>query len=470
MADLELCYTPATELAKRIRSRKISPVEIVKNALDRIAEVNPKLNCFCFVYPEEALKAARKAEAAVMAKKKLAPLHGIPVAIKDLTPTKGKRTTLGSYTHEHWVPDYNATVVDSLLNAGGIMVGKTTTPEFAYSSFCESPLWGTTRNPWNLERTPGGSSGGAGSAVASGCIPVAEGTDMGGSVRIPASFCGLVGLKPSLGRIPLDLLPSVFDNISHFGPITRTIDDARLFLSVTQGPDDRDIQSIPGPLDLDGPQPARIKGMKFALSMDLGFYYVDPEVEKAVKRAAAALKEAGATVEKVKLPWNQRVVDMWMEIWQVFMAAYFGHTLAKYRDKMDPFVVHLIEEGNKMSAADYKRLEIERTKQWNEFRPILAKYDALLCPTMALTAPKVGTGDAIFYEHSDDGFYHGLDITCPFNNLAACPALSVPAGWSRDGLPIGLQIVTRRWRDDTALTIGKALEKARPWADKRPPI
>ncbi|MGH6932877.1 MAG: amidase, partial [Dongiaceae bacterium] len=147
MADLELCYTPATELARRIRAKKISPVEIVRNALDRIDQVNPKLNCFCFVYPEEALKAARKAEAAVMAKKKLAPLHGIPVAIKDLTPTKGKRTTLGSYTHEHWVPDYNATVVDALLNAGGIMIGKTTTPEFAYSSFCESPLWGITRNP-----------------------------------------------------------------------------------------------------------------------------------------------------------------------------------------------------------------------------------------------------------------------------------------------------------------------------------
>ena len=200
MADLELCYTPATELARRIRAKKISPVEAVKNSLARIAEINPKLNCFCFVYPEDALQKAREAEAAVTAGKPLGPLHGVPIAIKDLTPTKGKRTTLGSYTHEHWVPDYDAVIVEKLAGAGAIMLGKTTTPEFAYSSFTESPLWGITRNPWNPERTPGGSSGGSGAAVASGCVPLAEGTDMGGSVRIPAAWCGIVGLKPKIGR------------------------------------------------------------------------------------------------------------------------------------------------------------------------------------------------------------------------------------------------------------------------------
>jgi len=470
MVDLELCYTPTTELARRIRAKEISPVDVVKNSLARIEEVNPKLNCFCFVYPEEALAKAKEAEATVMAGKTLGPLHGIPVAIKDLTPTKGKRTTLGSYTHEHWVPDYDATVVDSLLGAGAIMVGKTTTPEFAYSSFTESPLWGITRNPWNAARTPGGSSGGSGAAVASGCVPLAEGTDMGGSVRIPASFCGIVGLKPSLGRIPLDLLPSVFDNISHFGPLARTIDDARLFLSVTQGPDDRDIQSIPGPLALDGPQPGSVKGMKLALNIDNGFFYVDPEVEAAVRAAARALADAGATVTEVKLPWTRRVVDLWNELWQVFMAAYFGHLLDQYRAKMDPCVVGLIEAGNKISARDYKRIEIERTQQWRQFYPILREHDAFLCPTMALPAPPVSSGDAIYHQELGDGLFHGLDMTAHFNNIAPCPALSVPAGWTRSGLPIGLQIVGRRWRDDTALTIGKALELARPWADKRPPL
>ena len=349
----------------------------------------PKLNCFCFVYPEEALQKARAAEAAVTAGKPLGPLHGVPIAIKDLTPTKGKRTTLGSYSHEHWVPDYDAAIVEKLTAAGAIMVGKTTTPEFAYSSFTESPLWGITRNPWNPERTPGGSSGGSGAAVASGCVPLAEGTDMGGSVRIPAAWCGIVGLKPSLGRIPLDLLPSVFDNISHFGPLARTIDDARLFLNAAQGPDERDIQSIGTPLALDGPQPGSVKGMRFALNIDLGCYVVDPEVEAAVREAARALTAAGRHVEEVALPWTRRIADAWVEVWQVFMAAYFGHVLEQYRDKMDPHVVALIEAGNKMPAAHYKRLEIERTEQWRGFYPILQKYDAFLCPTMRVPAPRV---------------------------------------------------------------------------------
>jgi Asp-tRNA(Asn)/Glu-tRNA(Gln) amidotransferase A subunit family amidase len=293
---------------------------------------------------------------------------------------------------------------------------------------------------------------------------------MGGSVRIPAAWCGIVGLKPSLGRIPLDILPSVFDNISHFGPLARTINDARLFLAAAQGPDERDIQSIGTPLALDGPQPGSIKGMRFALNIDLGCYVVEPEVEVAVREAARALTAAGAIVEEVKIPWTRRIADAWVEIWQVFMAAYFGHVLEQYRDKMDPHVVALIEAGNKMPAAHYKRLEIERTEQWRGFYPILQKYDAFLCPTMRVPAPRCGERDEGYYAMREDGRYYGLDMTGQFNLLAPCPALSVPAGWSKDGLPIGLQIVGRRWRDDTVLTIGKALEAARPWADKRPPI
>src|SRR5262245_66371013 len=199
MADLDLCYTPATELAARIRGRKLSPVELMKNTLARIEEINPKLNCFCFVYPEEAITKAREAEKAVTDGRALGPLHGIPIAIKDLTPTKDKRTTLGSYTHENWIPDSNAVIVDRLQAAGAIMVGKTTTPEFAYSSFTESPLWGVTYNPWDRKRTPGGYSRGSGAAVASRCVQLAEGTDMGGSVRIAAAWCGIVGLMRGMG-------------------------------------------------------------------------------------------------------------------------------------------------------------------------------------------------------------------------------------------------------------------------------
>jgi Asp-tRNA(Asn)/Glu-tRNA(Gln) amidotransferase A subunit family amidase len=470
MADLDLCYTPATELARLIRQGELSPVRLIENSLARIAEVNPKLNCFCFTYPDEAIEKAKQAERAVKRGDKLGPLHGVPIAIKDLTPTKGKRTTLGSYCFENWVPDWNATIVDKLEAAGAIMVGKTTTPEFAYSSFTESPLWGVTRNPWNPERTPGGSSGGSGAAVASGCVPLAEGTDMGGSVRIPASWCGLVGLKPSLGRISQNLLPSLFDNISHFGPLARTIEDARLFLKVTQGPDDRDIQSIDTPIDLDSPFPKSAKGLRLALDLDMAIYAIDPEVERLVMKSVKALQDAGAIVEEVSLPWNRRVTEAWTETWQVFMAAYFGDYLEKFRDKMDRHVVALIEAGNKMSARHYKRIEIERSEQWKAFYPILQKYDAFLCPTMSRDAPPAEEDDDKYYADWGDGRYHGLDITGQFNMIAACPALSVPAGWSKDGLPVGLQIVGPRWRDDVVLRVGAALEQIQPWADRRPPL
>jgi Asp-tRNA(Asn)/Glu-tRNA(Gln) amidotransferase A subunit family amidase len=471
MADLELCYTPAAVLAERIRRKQLSPVELMKNALARIEEVNPKLNCFAFIYPEEALELARRAEQAVMKGAALGSLHGVPLAIKDLTPTKGKRTTLGSYAFEHNVPDRDATIVTRLTKeAGGIMVGKTTTPEFAYSSYTESPLWGITRNPWNPGRTPGGSSGGSGAAVATGCVPLAEGTDMGGSVRIPAAWCGIVGLKPSLGRIPMDILPSCFDDISHFGPLARTIDDARLFLDAAQGPHDADILSNATRLDLAKPVDGSIRGMKFALNIDLSCYYVHPEVAQLVRAAAAALKDAGATVEEVVLDWPRRYNDMWAELWAVFMSAYFGEKLEKYRSKMDPRVVKLIERGNAMPATHYKRIEIERTEQWNRFRPIIERYDAFLCPTMAIPAPPVGGDDNDFYADRSDGLYHGTDMTALFNNLSPLPCLSVPAGWTSEGLPVGLQIVARRYRDDTALRIGRALELGRPWADRRPPI
>ena len=223
MSDLDLAYTSAVEMAGMVANRQVSPVELVDNALDRIAEVNPSLNCFCFVWDDDARAAAASAAAAVASGEPLGPLHGVPIALKDTTPTAGHTTTLGSYCFEHWVPEADGAIVNALRRAGAIVVGKTTTPEFAHALHTDSPLWGTTRNPWNLDRTPGGSSGGSGAAVASGCVPLAEGSDMGGSVRIPSAWCGIVGLKPALGRIPMDVLPALFDTISHHGPLARNV-------------------------------------------------------------------------------------------------------------------------------------------------------------------------------------------------------------------------------------------------------
>jgi Asp-tRNA(Asn)/Glu-tRNA(Gln) amidotransferase A subunit family amidase len=396
-------------------------------------------------------------------------LHGVPVAIKDMTPTKGKRTTMGSYAFEHFVPDESALIVERLLGAGAIMVGKTTTPEFAYSSFTESPLWGVTRNPWDLERTPGGSSGGSGAAVASGCVPLAEGTDMGGSVRIPAAWCGLVGLKPSYGRIPLDFLPTQFDTIHHFGPLARTIEDARLFLSVAQGQDARDIMSAVPPIDLSGPAGDSVEGLRLALDVDLGHYAIASEVETAVRESAESLANAGALVEEVDIGWTRELADAWVDHWGVYLAAIFGDKLDEFREQMDPRVVRLMDAGFALGAVDFKRIEFLRTQAWKQLAPILERFDALLCPTMSQVARPVGEDDFIWYRDRGDGLYHGLDMTCQFNFVSQCPALSVPAGWTEDGLPIGLQIVARRYRDDQALRIGTALERQRPWADRRPP-
>src|SRR3954453_8991062 len=230
----------AVGLAQAIATGERSPVEIVAAALERAHAVQPTLNCFTAIW-DDATAAAEQSAAAVARGDELGPLHGVPVAVKDTTPVAGRRTTLGSYAYEHWVPDHDAYIVTALRRAGAVIVGQTTSPEFAHTLQTDSPLWGVTRNPHAPDRTPGGSSGGSGAAVASGCVPLAEGSDMGGSVRIPASWCGVVGLKPSLGRIPMDVLPGLFDSISHHGPLARCADDARLFLAATQGPDDADI-------------------------------------------------------------------------------------------------------------------------------------------------------------------------------------------------------------------------------------
>ena len=351
-------------MAQQIASGELSSVEVVQSSLDRIAEINPQLNCFCFVFGERALEQAHRADQAVADGRPLGPLHGVPIAIKDLTATKGDRTTLGSYSHEHWVPDYDSVIVERMHAAGAIVVGKTTTPEFAYSSFTRSPLWGATRNPWNPELNPGGSSGGSAVAVATGCVPLAEGTDMGGSVRIPASYCGLVGLKPSFGRIPLDVVPSSWDTIHHFGPLARTIDDARLFLLAAAGYDDRDALSQTATIDWTAPIASDVRGLRLAIDMDLGDYVVDSQVEREVLAAAAALADAGAIVEEVELGWTREVADAWGEHWSVYLAAWFGHTLPEFGDKMDPTVKRLIEHGLKMDAVTFKRLEISRNAAW----------------------------------------------------------------------------------------------------------
>ncbi|MEJ1995533.1 MAG: amidase [Limibacillus sp.] len=470
MVDTDLCYMPARELARHIAAKELSPVEVVQNSLERIEAVNPSLNCFCFTYPEEALHQAKAAEDAVTRGEALGALHGVPVAIKDFTPTKGKTTTRGSVVYKDWVPDHDARIVTDLKAAGAILVGKTTTPEFAHSGFTHSPLWGVTRNPWNTDRTPGGSSGGSGAAVAAGCVPLAEGSDMGGSVRIPAALCGIVGLKPSLGRIPMTVLPTVFDNISHFGPLARTIDDAALFLACTQGPYERDIMSLQTPLQIPNQIPSDLFDLRIALDMDLGFYAVDQEVANNVLATVEALRAAGATVEEVDLRWTREVLDVWSENWCVCLAAMFGQHLDDQRADLDPTVVQMFERAKDIDAISLKRFEFVRTEQWMRLCDVFENFDALICPTCPIPAPQAELTDDDIWAESETGKITASDMTAVFNNIAQCPALSVPSGWTKEGLPTAIQIIGHRFDDLGVLRIGAAVEKLRPWAHRRPQI
>ncbi|PSH55564.1 amidase [Phyllobacterium sophorae] len=469
--DIDLCYMPATEIAERIRAGSLTAKRVIENSLMRIAAVNPKLNCFCSVYSGEALLIAEELDREAKAGRFRGPLHGVPFAIKDLTPTKGKRTTLGSYAYADWVPDHDAPIVEALKAAGGVMLGKTTTSEFASSGFTESPLLGITRNPWNPDRSAGGSSGGSAVAVATGCVPIAEGSDMGGSVRVPAAFCGVVGMKPSFGRIPFTILPSEFDQLSHFGPLARTVADACLFLQVTQGPDERDVQSLTVPQNFLAPFDTDLTDLSIGLCLDFGRRAWHPEVEAAVRAAAGALSEAGARVENISLPWGLELDELWLKHWEVYLATFFGHTLKTHRAKMDPELVRYLDNGLATSAVEFKSLEIARTSAWrNHLAPILSRYHALLCPTMARPAVPLGGSDASYWKVDPDGTYHCLDVTAPFSLFSMCPALSIPCGWSSEDLPMGLQIVARRHDDRLALRIGATVEQRMPWAHRRPGV
>ena len=469
-AQVDLCFTPAVRLAELVRERELSPVEVVEAFLERIEALNPVLNLFCFVYPDEAVEAARRAEQVVVDGGRLGPLHGIPYALKDFTPTKGRTTTLGSHAFENWVPEEDPPVVERLRAAGGILIGKTTTPEFAYSGFTYSPRWGVSRNPWDPTRTPGGSSGGSAGAVAAGMVPLAEGSDAGGSIRIPASCCGIFGLKPSLGRVPMHITPNDFEQLFHMGPLSRGVDDGALMLDVMQGPDDRDPLSLSPLLDMEKLAHVDASGLRLGLSMDLGYCAVHPEVAANTALAASVFEELGATVEPVELGWTRAVHDSWVACWKVIFAAAYGDLLEEFGDRMDPEVIDLIESGRRMSAVDVKRIEHERSRQWEGLRAVLERCDALLCPTLAVPVPAAEASESSFGSETADGKYVALDLTCPFNLVGQCPAASVPSGVDSAGLPTGLQIVGRRYDDVTVLALAAEFERAAPWSHRRPPL
>jgi aspartyl-tRNA(Asn)/glutamyl-tRNA(Gln) amidotransferase subunit A len=468
MNATDLCYTPATELLPLIRTKALSPVEICRAVLDRIERLNPVLNAFCAVTADTALEAARRAEQAVARGEKLGPLHGIPFTIKDLVFTRGLRTMSGSRIFEHRVTDVDAPYVRRLKEAGGIMIGKTTTPEFGWKALGDSPLTGITRNPWNPGMTSGGSSAGAAVAAAAGLGPLNQGSDGAGSIRIPSSFCGIYGFKPTYGRVPMWPISNA-DLTSHTGPMTRTVADSALMLAVMAGPHDWDRTALDGvPDDYVGRLQEGVKGLRVAWSPDLGGLRVDAEVMAVAKRAALAFQEFGCVVEEIGDPRFADTHEMIRSMWNAHYAGNYGQFVDEWRDRMDPGLVAAIEDGRRYSASHYVEMRGKKLDHWDSVRPLFEKYDFLLTPSVSVAAFEVGRlNPAHFPQHAWDWF-PWASFSYPFN-FTGQPAASVPAGFTPSGMPVGLQIVGRRFADLSVLQASAAFEEARPWLQKRPP-
>lgn len=461
----------AADLAAGIRARRLSPREVTDAVLAQIERVNPATNAFCTVAADRAREDARSAEAAVMRGGPLGPLHGVPVSIKDLTPTRGIRTTFGSLAFADHVPAEDALIVERLRAAGAIILGKTNTPELGAGANTKNAVFGPTRNPWKLTHTCGGSSGGAAVALATGMGPLAQGSDLGGSLRIPASFCGVVGFRTSPGVVPIYPTPMAWDSLSITGPMARTVLDTALMLSVIAGPDARAPFSFPVEAArwVEAARRPEISGWRAAWSPDLGLQEVDAEVARIAGEAATACVDLGCSVDESH-PDLAGAPEIIHTTRAARMAALYADLLPRWGETMNPHLVWNIEQGMTLTAEQWGRAEVARTALWHRVRAFFEKYDLLLTPTVAVRPfpvemdyPAEINGRRV--ETYIDWFLLTYAIT-----ITGLPAISVPAGWTADGLPVGLQIVGR-WRgEDSVLRAAAALEAARPWADRRPPV
>lgn len=448
----------AGSIVHQIISREVSGVEIVKDALARAHYVQGICNAFTILLDDEALQQAKALDDALAAGHAPGLLHGVPIAIKDMTPTKGHPTTLGSWTSGDGITDHDAVIVQRLKQAGAIIIGKTTTAEFAFSSFTKSLRYGPTLNPWNLERTAGGSSGGSAVAVATAAVPLAEGTDMGGSVRIPAGACGTVGFKPSLGRIPMTIVPSALETYSHFGPLARSVSDAARFVAATAGHHPADMLSLTTDFSLDDTHPDSLEGKRFALSMDLGYCDLHRDVEAGVEAVAKKLIEVGAIVEPVELGWTREVFDQWAIRWNSFLGLLPNSQSEENLAKMNPELAASIRAGRAASAEELIGVEVFRTQMNHDLISVFEHYDALICPTNAIPAPPVTDNDSDYENVLPNGKLRAFDMAHPFNMVPTCPAISLPVGRASDGLPIGMQVVGGAHQNEKILALAGAIE------------
>ena len=473
----------AASLAARIRRKEVSPVEVVDAAIARIEEHNPKINALIIFGYDDARKAAKAAEAAIMRGEVAGPLHGVPIAMKDCFDFKpGWVTTFGGVRAlKNYVANTYCMFAERMEQSGAIIVGKTNSPVFGFRGTTDNYLFGPSRNPFDLKKNTGGSSGGSAGAVAAGLLPLCEGTDGGGSIRIPASWCGVFGYKPSFGRVPLVTRPNAFSGTAPFifeGPITRTVEDAALAMTVLAGYDSRDPYSIEGTIDFMAALRSSVAGKKIAYTRDYGIFPVDARVIAAVDKAVAAFEEAGAHVEEVEIGINrsqQELSDVWCRFISVNqIAALEGFKregfdlLRDHRDDLPPELLHWDVIGRKIPASQYLADQSIRSEVFDALRAVLDRYDFLVSPTLAcLAVDNAGDGNTVGPSEINGEKIDPLIGWCMtyLINFLGYPAATVPAGLADNGLPVGMQIVGRRYADADVIAASAEFERRRPWME-----
>ena len=463
MTDLDLCYLPATDAIKRFKAKTLSPVELLDALIRRAEEVEPVINAFTYRHFDEAMDKAKKAEAKYASGKRTRALEGLPIGIKDESFIKGKPTSSGSLIMKDFVADRTSVGNDRIMRAGGIVHARTATPEFSSAAYTNSRLWGITHNPWNPEFTPGGSSGGSAASLAAGTSALATGSDIGGSIRIPAGTCGLVGYKPPYGRNSDDS-PFNLDFYCHTGPLARNVSDAIALQNVMSGPHPQDIASLRPKLRLPTDYPP-IKDWKIAFSMDLGFFEVDPEVQANTLAAVKVFRDLGATVDEVDLGWDHSALDAGLSYLSHIFGAYMATLYEDHADDMTTYVREWAEQSKKSTASEFLHTLEVANEMYATLGPILQKYRVLLCPTNALPAVRADfdhSRDTVRINNKDVNPALGWVMTTPFNSLSRCPVLTVPTGRASNGVPTSIQIVGRTYTDKDVFQAGMAYESAAP--------
>ncbi len=461
---------PATELANLVRSKDLSPVELIDATLRRIEAVNPSINAFVALRTDDALKEAKALAENIAAGKDPGPLAGIPIGVKDMEDTGGMVTSFGSIPFKDNLVENDSIQVARLRAAGAIVIGKTNTPEFGFTGFTKNRLYGVTGNPWNPERTPGGSSGGAAAAVTGCMVALATGSDAGGSVRIPASYCGCFGLKPSYGRIPLGPLPALhMSRTWHLGPLSRTVTDAALYLDCVAGYHPADPDSLPQPNLSYVDRLAKLPGdLKIGFSPDLGYVRVQKDVAVVVDQALKAFEDLGHTVDiwLGKLP---RVDDSWSKLMAYELYAIIHHQLDDIRSEMGRTLVHSLDQAKKLGVQDFITIQQARAELNDALADFFTEFDLLLTPTMPTEAFAAKGPPPTEIDGHPISLLDAVAFTYPFN-LSGHPAATVRAGLSANGLPAGLQIIGPKYRDDLVLQAAYAYEQIRPWDDAWPSL